>query len=216
MRNLDGTTQDEEVMKIHLKVKENVNVTTAKIKITGLDVAGEGIDRRVNAETEIIIGEAIEEKLYLSSDVYKIGDNDIDNYEDGDIYLEKISPETTVAQFIKNCKTNGKMKVLNSKGEELKETDLVGTNMTIQVTKGKEEIRLTAVVMGDLDGNGLVTVTDLSGANQAVLKTIELKDAIFKAADLDDNNEITVTDLSGINQTILKTIKLTYSKGNKN
>lgn len=174
MKSLDGTTQDEEIMKIPLKVKENVNVTTAKIKMAGLDVAGEGIGRRVNAETELIIGEDIEEKLYLSSDVYKIGDHDIDNYEDGDIYLEKITPETTVKEFISNCETNGTIKVLDAGGKELKETDLVGTNMTIKVTGHGEEFILTAVVMGDLDGNGLVTVTDLSGINQTVLKTIKL------------------------------------------
>lgn len=66
--------------------------------------------------------------------------------------------------------------------------------------------------MGDLDGNGLVTVTDLSGVNQTILKTIKLEGAVFKAADLDDNNEITVTDLSGINQKILKVIEFRYDK----
>ena len=31
---------------------------------------------------------------------YKIGENDIDNYEQGDIYLDKIEQETTVEEFI--------------------------------------------------------------------------------------------------------------------
>lgn len=85
--------------------------------------------------------------------------------------------------------------------------------MRVKITKDREEITLITVVMGDLDGDGLVTVTDLSGINQAILRTIEVKGAIFKAADLDDNNEITVTDLSGINQKILKTIEFSYNKG---
>lgn len=152
------------------------------------------------------------DKLWLSSDVYKIGDNDIDNYEYGDIYIEKIMPETTVKQFIANCKSNGNITVINEKGEALNDDDLVGTNMTIKVTGYGEEFILTAVVMGDLDGNGLVTVTDLSGINQAVLKVIKLEGAVFKAADLDDNNEITVTDLSGENQKILKVIDFKYDK----
>lgn len=210
------------ICKINLKIKEDADLSNVKelaFNMKGIQKYSYDNDNLVEHEDisktiSLSKTEPTPEKLYLSSDIYKIGDKDIDNYEEGDIYLEKISPETTVSQFIKNCKTNGTIKVLNSKGEALKDTDLVGTNMKIQVTKGKEQINLTLVVMGDLDGNGLVTVTDLSGINQAVLKTIELKDAVFKAADLDDNNEITVTDLSGVNQTILKTIKLTYDKKN--
>lgn len=133
-------------------------------------------------------------------------------YKLGDIYIEKIMPETTVKQFIKNCKINGDITVINEKGEVLGDNDLVGTNMTIKITGRGEETTLTAVVMGDLDGNGLVTVTDLSGVNQTILKTIKLEGAVFKAADLDDNNEITVTDLSGINQKILKVIEFRYDK----
>lgn len=198
---------------IKLKPKKSITEPEEEINLLKLnDIYIVNGDFSEETKDSVGCSIGVSEKLYLSSDVYKIGDNDIDNYESGDRYLEKITPETTVAEFINNCKTNGTIKVLNSKGEALKGTDLVGTNMTIKVTKDSEEITLIAVVMGDLDGNGLVTVTDLSGVNQAVLKTIELKDAIFKAADLDDNNQIAVTDLSGINQTILKAIKLTYDK----
>ena len=84
--------------------------------------------------------------------------------------------------------------------------------MKIQVTRKTEKITLTAVVMGDLDGNGKVTATDLSTVNQALLKMIQLKNAEFKAVDLDDNKKLTATDLSTLNNTILKNIKLTYDK----
>jgi hypothetical protein len=68
--------------------------------------------------------------------------------------------------------------------------------------------------MGDLDGNGKVTATDLSTLNQTVLQLIQLKGASFKAADLDDNEKITATDLSTENNAILKNITLTYTKPN--
>ena len=150
--------------------------------------------------------------LYLKSKVYKIGENDIDIYEENDVYLDKIEPETTLENFKKNCKTNGNITVLNEKGIELQDEEFVGTNMKIQVTRKTEKITLTAVVMGDLDGNGKVTATDLSTLNQALLKMIQLKNAEFKAVDLDDNQKLTATDLSTINNTILKNIKLTYDK----
>lgn len=151
------------------------------------------------------------EKLYLNSEKYKIGENDIDNYEVGDIYLDKIEPNTTVKEFIKNCNTNGTIKIISG-NKELENDDLIGTNMEIIVTKDEEKIQLTAVVMGDLDGNGKVTATDLSTLNQVLLKMIQIKNAELKAADLDDNQKLTATDLSTINNTILKNIKLTYDK----
>ena len=155
------------------------------------------------------------DSLYLKSKKYKVGENDIDNYEDGDIYLDKIQPETTLSEFINNCDTNGTITVINEEGQVLSDEDLIGTNMTIKVTKYDEEITLKAVVMGDLDGNGKVTATDLSALNQNILKVVKLEGAVFKAADLDDNNRITATDLSTENSVILKNITLTYVKPSK-
>ena len=155
------------------------------------------------------------DRLYLKSDKYKVGEKDIDNYEVGDVYLDKIEPQTTVAEFIRNCESNGTITVvtvIDGKEVVLKDNDLVGTNMTIKTTGFGETFVLTAVVMGDLDGDGKVTPTDLSTLNQAVLKDIKLEGAFFKAADLDDNENLTPTDLSTINNTILKNIVLTYKK----
>ena len=152
--------------------------------------------------------------LYLSSKTYKVGEKDIDNYEDGDIYLDKIRPETTLSEFIDNCTTNGKITVINQNGKVLRNSDFVGTNMTIKVTKDDEEITMTAVVMGDLSGDGKTTAQDLATLNQAVLGMLdeELEGAMFKAADIDDNMRLTATDLAAVNGSILKITPLTYKK----
>lgn len=170
--------------------------STEKVKITS--------DIVMTAKWE---KEAEEGEVYIRSKKYNIEDN-----YSGDKYLNKIGPGTTVREFIENCETNGNIKVLNLKGEEVKETDLVGTNMKIRVTKNREKIELTAIVMGDVDGNGKVTATDLSTVNQTVLGLIDLKGVLFKAADLDGNKSITATDLSTVNQIVLNVIKLTYDK----
>ena len=152
--------------------------------------------------------------LYLSSKTYKIGENDIDNYEEGDIYLDKISPETTVSEFIDNCSTNGKITIYDAQGKALRNNDLVGTGMTIKVTRDDEEIDITAVVMGDIDGDGRTTIQDLSELNKAYLgiSEKELEGARFKAADIDDSTRITATDFSELNKAILGIQKLTYKK----
>ncbi len=163
-------------------------------------------------ENIIVYAQWEEDNLYLKSEKYKIGENDIDNYEKGDIYLDKIEPNTTLKQFIENCDTNGIIKVIDKDGKELKEDDLIGTGMTIKDTRYDEEITLTAVVMGDLDGNGIVTITDFSAINQVLLEIATLEEPYFKAADLDDNKKLTITDFSTINNTILGNITLTYTK----
>ncbi len=174
------------------------------VKVTSIDTS--------KAKDIILYAQWEEDKLYLKSRYYKIGENDIDIYEPNDIYLDKISPETTVTEFINKCETNGNITVINQRGQELQADDLVGTNMTIKVTRHDEEINLTLVVMGDLDGNGLVTPTDLSDVNKIVLKILKVEGAKFKAADIDDSQRITPSDLSDINKTVLKLIKLVYVK----
>ena len=163
-------------------------------------------------ENIILYAQWKDDKLYLKSEKYKVGENDIDNYEYGDIYLDKIQPETTLKQLMENCDTNGIISVIDKNGKEITEDEIVGTGMKIKVTRYGQQIQLTAVVMGDLDGDGKVSAVDLSTLNQVLLKIIQINGAEFKAADLDDNKKITATDLSTINNTILKNIKLTYDK----
>ena len=81
--------------------------------------------------------------------------------------------------------------------------------MTIKLSKqGYQDINLTLVVIGDIDGNGKVTATDLAAINQHILKDIELQNAQFLAADISDDKNITATDLAAMIQIILKEIVL--------
>ena len=146
------------------------------------------------------------DKLYLSSNVYKIGNNDIKNYENGDKYISRVTKETSLKDYINNLKTNGTIKVTKEDGTQLTEDELVGTGMTLIVTKDNEKIELKIAVSGDLNGDGKVTATDLSTLNQTVLKIVTLKDEYKIAADLDENDNITATDLSTENKMVLKLI----------
>ena len=214
-----GTTTDEEILNINLKVKENVTETTTIVKVVDIEVAGLGIDLVVDDKVEKEIGKTEEvdptpddsepeptpgEKLYLSTEIYKIGNEDIENYEEGDKYISRVEKETTKEEFIKNLKTNGTIKIIKHDGTELGENELVGTGMTIEVTKEEEKIELQIAVMGDLDGNGKITATDLSTLNQTILKTVTLEKEYKIAGDLDENEKITATDLSTLNKMLLK------------
>lgn len=145
-----------------------------------------------------------EEDLYLSSETYKIGDNDINNYEKGDKYISRVVKNTTKETFISNLKTNGTVKIIKQDGSELGENELVGTGMTIKITKEEEKIELKIAVMGDLSGEGQVTAQDLSTLNQRILEIVTLENEYKIAADLDENNNLTVTDLSEMNYMCLE------------
>lgn len=135
-------------------------------------------------------------KLTLTSEKYKINDK----------YIYRVQKETKYSDYIKNIKTNGKVTIFKEDGTVLKSEEYVGTGMkmTIELQNEKKEIKIA--VVGDLDGNGKVTATDLSTLNKAILKTVTLEGEYKLAGDLDESGRITATDLSTINQMVLKII----------
>ena len=135
--------------------------------------------------------------LYLSTEKYKIGENDTQNYEEGDKYIYRISPKTTITEFLANLSTNGNIRVYNADGEEETNYDeFIGTGMKLQVTKDDKVIELTISVIGDIDGNGEVTPTDLAETIQKALGSDNLNELQMLSADIDENKEITPTDLA--------------------
>ena len=165
-------------------------------KITSID--------KTKLENITVYAHWLNDKLYLSSQKYKIGENDIDNYEDGDIYLDKVEPVTTVKDFISNCDTNGTITILNADGSQLKEDDLVYSGALLKDEKGDQVIHLTLIVMGDLNGDGYATLTDLVQLNLGGLLDIApyspLNKKKEKAADVSNNGKVSITDLVRLNQ----------------
>ncbi len=122
--------------------------------------------------------------------------------------ITKVKPDTNIEIFLSNIGTNGECKVLNAKREEVSTNTLVGTGYILQVTYKGKIYEYQIAVRGDIDGNGTITVTDLSMMNQALTKKIILTGIKQKAADIDYTGEITVTDLSMVNQALTKRITL--------
>ena len=182
----------------------------------GTRVGGAGDNYTPIANQTLYAQWTVIDSLYLKSLKYKVGENDLDNYETGDIYMNKILPDTTIDEFIQNCETNGTITVYKADGSLASNTDYIGTGMTIEVTKDNEKIMMTAVVMGDIDGNGHVTITDFSELKLHLLgisKALDQQDK-FLAADLDDNQNITITDFSELKLVLLGINQLSYTKPN--
>ena len=90
---------------------------------------------------------------------------------------------------------NQDLKVLDSDGNALSETDVVGTGMTVNLYSGESLAdSVTIVILGDLDGNGRVDTTDYVRLRLVTLSAYQLSDIQKIAADLDENGTINTTD----------------------
>ena len=76
--------------------------------------------------------------------------------------------------------------------------------MILKVRKGQEEISMTIAVIGDTDGNGQVTPTDLSDAIHEALNGNILNKVQILATDINEDRKITPTDLAEMIKLTLK------------
>lgn len=224
-----ATKKDEIFLTINFTVKSDAIATTSLIKLTDIDVAGKGFSVEFVESSEFVVGETITPEnseelgvLYLYSDVYKIGNDDITKYQIGDGYISRIQKEIIKEDFINQIETNGNLKIFKENNIELQDNEFIGTGMILQslFTDDRdlnieedltgifqkiddELIQIKIAVSGDLDGDGKVTATDLSSLNQTLLELITLEDEYKIAADFDENGEITATDYSTLNKMVL-------------
>ncbi len=139
------------------------------------------------------------DELYLESSVYNILKNRVqDNLEKG--YLTKVPTNTTLTEFINNCETNGIIEVFRKDGTKVQDNEIIGTGMTIKVTKegSEESIELEIAVTGDLDGDGQLTVNDLSTMISHHTGAYFLQGIYYMAGDMDNTMDVTMSDLSAM------------------
>ena len=114
--------------------------------------------------------------------------------------IARISPETQLSNFKNYITTEVGYKIENLAGQEIKNTDVIGTGYTLITDTGKE---YTLVVTGDLDGDGKVKITDMSMIRKHYLHVETLQGVSEEAADFDGNGNITLTDISNMTKFIL-------------
>ena len=140
------------------------------------------------------------DELTISSNTYTI--------DEEERYITHVSPNTELTAFLSNITTNGTAEVVNLNGNTISAEDFVGTGYKLKITLNGETKEYEIVVRGDIDGNGKITVTDLSMLNQAIVKRVTLTGVKEEAADINYDGKITVTDLSMMNQNIVGKITL--------
>ena len=149
-------------------------------------------------------------ELTITSSLYQISEENI---------IYEVSPNTTVAEFKENIITNATSIVLKDKeGTVLEDTDLVGTDATLEISlevqvepeepdgePTTETLKETFKIQTncDINGDGKLSLTDLSLLKQYIMGEIELEGSFAEVADLNGDGKITLTDLSMIKQQIV-------------
>ena len=140
--------------------------------------------------------EPITTPVSLESDIYEI-----DNVNK---IITKIPFNTTSEILKRNIRVNGEMKIFDLDSNELYDRAIVGTSMELKINE-KESYKL--VIRGDLNGDGKLTITDLSKMKAFIVNLFTFNDKYMEmAADINYSNNITVTDLSQIKMMLVGNI----------
>lgn len=178
---------NEDILKFNMKVKENV--AEAKFGETLFELKeleasnGESVIKASDSKLTLHI-EKETEGLKISSNKYKIKD---------DMILH-VLPKTTVSEFNKNITANRTKHVVDENGVEQKEQDMVKTGMKLKFDG--ENIEYTIVVLGDINRNGVIDITDISRIKLHIVEKRFLTGIDLIAADTDKDEKAGIIDLS--------------------
>lgn len=121
----------------------------------------------------------------------------------------KIPVGTTAGELINGLNESMGVK-LYAGDKEKNSTDKVGTGMTVRLAgSGITLDTLTAIVTGDVNGDGAITVTDMLAIKASVLKKSDLSGVYELAADTNGDGMVTVTDFIQVKAAILGKGKIT-------
>ena len=125
-----------------------------------------------------------------NKDGYQIKDNNIMN----------IDSETTMKEFKETFTLLQDDYTIKHEDKELTEEDIISTGDILEDSNGKE---FTLIVLGDISGDGKLTLTDVSIARKYLTEIEELNDIQKLAADANLNEEVSISDVSIMRKIIL-------------
>lgn len=197
--NNENIEENDCILKIKFEVKDTIKEDTdTKIEITNIKGSNSKMD--ISSETAVFNANIrLEEQPYFTSEKYKIEET----------CITRIAPYTTFGNFKSNVETNQEL-VLRDRAGNLLDSDsyCLATNMTLTV--GGEKT-YTLVVIGDIadiDGNGMVTVTDLAQLKLHYIELELLPEIALKAADINGDDQITITDLAQLKLVLIGLMKI--------
>lgn len=188
----------------------NINAVTNSPLAT---LTGNGEIKLESEETDVTIvvtSQTGENKSYIIT-IHKVEnttkvEDTIENMQ-GEIeenYLINLKHNTKVSTLKNNIIKGGatNVTITNSKGIELKDSDIVATTSKITITTPLETKTLTISVKGDTSGDGQITILDLLQVQKHIKKDTLLKNEKLYSADTSLDGKVTILDLLQIQKHI--------------
>ena len=181
--------------------EKNVNITTnLNVQEAGIyDVTYEVTDtdgNKVSLTIQIVIED--EEDPIPTPDEFEITSS---KYDIKDNMILNVSQMTTVEAFKSLITVNKTINLVDKNGIEQTDEDIVKTGMKLKVNN--ENIEYTIVVIGDINGDGKRTVTDLAKAKLHIIEKQLLENEYLLALDVDKNGEISITDIAVLKMSLI-------------
>ncbi len=122
--------------------------------------------------------------------------------------LQAVETGTTVSTLLAQFSNSG-LTVRDGNGKAITDSDIVGTGATLNLYQGNKCVdTVTVIVLGDVDGNGCVDVTDYMRVKAAFLGAYSMNTVEVYAADVDQNGIMGTTDYMRIRAHFLEDYKL--------
>jgi hypothetical protein len=130
------------------------------------------------------------------------------DYKIENAFLLEVVPNTPVQSLLTQFE-NEDLTVMDKNGNVIGGSSLVGTGTTVNLYNGTERVdSITVIILGDVDGNGLVDTTDYLRAKATFLGTYTMNNVERRAADIDGNGMIDTGDYTKIKNNLLRTQSL--------
>ena len=122
---------------------------------------------------------------------------DLQNYPIKDQYIVKIKPNTTYNEFIKNIQTNQTYTVKEG-SKVISGTDIIKTGQILTTQMGEQ---YTLVVLGDLNGDGKISLVELARISKIGSGKIkDYKEIEKMAIDANADGNINILDMAAISK----------------
>jgi len=141
----------------------------------------------------------VEVNTIISGAGYKLNNN----------YMSNISIGKTIDSITSDLKAVSSDAIVTVKdANNNTKTGAIGTGDKITVSNGSEQKQYTAIIYGDVNGDGSISILDLLRVQKKLLNSVTLTNDQIIAADNNKDGKITVVDLLRVQKHILKSISI--------
>lgn len=200
-KDYDITSENDNIVKVDGKKIVGVNEGETNITYTTKDQG-----KKVTVKVKVI---TVPQDELLSFDKEKLTVDENNNY------VSKIEPGSKAKDVMSKISYNSEkfsLSLINSKGSEIKDDDLVGTGTTINLlTKDTKDVIETyfIVIYGDASGDGKISSMDYTLIKNHIMDVKKIDNGCFSAgADVNGDGKISTMDYTLIKNHIMDVKKI--------